>query len=254
MDKIKTYVAVVILAIVLSAGCVTAAKRAYRDYTATPTPTTAPPTPKPTPTPVPTPVAIVTASNEELLELFGGYSEGGWLSWHHANASGLKDMTVHVTVYGHRFETVYHWWSVSWAQYFVEAPKVGNKFLFVYVNMWMEDQSDPRMWGMEEDHFRVQVGQNLYAPDTGYAKELRIKELEEVFDYQNKERIMPYGYLRVQPAGREEAIQSYYLRAGRSNAWDGFILFQVPIETKAEDTKVLGRFDNLGGYAWWQLI
>jgi len=255
MVGIKTGIILIMLVLVVSAGCITAAKNAYHDYKATPTPTPTPkPTPTPLPTPLPTPAPVVTASNEEMLELMGGRSEGGWLSWYHPNASGLKDLLVHVTVYGHRFEPSYHWWSVSWAQYFKEEPAAGKKFLFIYVNMWMDDASDPRMWGMEENHFVVQVGQDLYYPDTGYQKQLRIKELEEVFDYNNVVRIQPYGYFRTYDSGAETAIPYYWLHAGKNNAWDGFIIYQIPKNATTKNIKVLGRFDNFAGNQWWQLV
>jgi len=243
----------------MSAGCVTAAKTTYRNAMATPTPTPAPVIPTAIPTPKPTPGPVVTASNQYMIDNYGGFREGDWLTWHRENVSGLKDMTVHVTVYGHRFESLYHWWSVSWGQYFIERPKPGMKFLFIYVNMWMEDASDPRMYGMEENHFwvqtdKTQTGENLTEPDPTYDKLTRIQELDEVWNLNHVEGIKPYGYIRtIDYKGYQQLEPLGYLRAGKSNAWDGFIIFQVPRETKVENIKVIGMFENLGGDAWWQL-
>ena len=71
----------------------------------------------------------------------------------------------------------------------------------------------------------------------------------------------PYGYKIVQEKGSGiiSAQSLEWLMGGRSNAWDGYCIFQIPREdtegnpVNATNTKILGNFGNLGGQVWWKL-
>jgi len=67
----------VLICFVSTSGCITAAKTAYTEITATPVPTPVP-TPIPVPTLVPTPVP--TISEEQMMAMTGGLHMGEWLS------------------------------------------------------------------------------------------------------------------------------------------------------------------------------
>jgi hypothetical protein len=117
-------------------------------------------------------------------------------------------------------------------------------------------EKDPRMCGPMQDHFRVQIGddnQTLYSVDQNRVIGIRIKELEDVNDLTNTVKIYDYGYMRYyDEKGEEKAAELGYIRMGESNAWDGFLLFEVPIDTRMKDIKVLEQINGLGS-VWWQL-
>jgi len=218
------------------------------------------PTPMPTittiPTPEPTnPPAVYIEPYEMWKYRTGGYNMSQWFSWRRDDVSGLKDMLVHVTIYRAKFLPNYRYWSVSWGRYYWQAAPKGSKYLAIFPCMYMDgkDQTyDPRMFGMGQDHFYLQYKDQVIQPDTDYRPPNRIKEFEEYWDLSGTVRTGPYGYYRDNRGGNETAQDLGYLRMGRSNAWDGYILYRVPVDARMEDLKVLGRFDGFG-YAWWEL-
>jgi hypothetical protein len=236
---------------VLSCGCVTASKNIYKDITATPepTPTPPPPTPEPTPTPTPEP----TLSQAQYMEKFGGLNQGEWLSWSRDNVSGLKDMTVHTTVYGFREFGVVNWHSVSWGQYFIEGAGEGKKFLFIFVHTYT-DEGSARVWGFNRSHYYLDINGTLYPPSDRLLPEIRIKEFDEIWNLNHVENIKPYGYLRrYNSEGKEVVEELGFIKSGKSNAWDGYIVYEIPKDTKPEEIKVLSQFHNFIDPHWWQL-
>jgi hypothetical protein len=185
-----------------------------------------------------------------------------WYSWYREDVSGLKDMIVRTTIYGYRFEKIFQEHSTSWGTgaYFWHVPDPGMKYLFVYAAQFMDGDDpsmDPRMWGMEADHFTVQANGQIYKPLVNLVDPREpIRELENVWDIDHVHGIKPYGYDDLSYNRNNEQIrsESHWLRMGRSNKWDGWILYEVPETTRAEDVFVLGRFESLGGDAYWSLI
>ena len=244
----------------VTSGCVTATKNTYANLMATPTPE---PTPVPTtiePTPEPTPTPIVTEDPRLFMLRTGGYHMRDWVHWFRPdvqgiNGEGKKDLSTWVTVYGYKFMPSYHYWSVSWARKFLVKPDYpGDQFLFVFVNMY-SDGDDVRQYGFDYQHFRLQIGDRIYNPDSFEYPERRITELDETWDYAHVETIKPYQYKIIQEKGSGiiRAERQEWLMGGRSNAHDGYIIFQVPYNVTYKDVRVLGDFANLGGNVWWQL-
>lgn len=253
------YAAVLCIALVLSGGCITFAKTMM-----TPPPAVVlevRPESVRTPIPVkeePQPVFVEYRETEDMLMYrTGGRYLGETYRWERDNCSGQKDMAVNVMVYNYKILHGYDWWSISWGRYFYQMPMPGQKYLVVQVRMEMEGQSndkDPRMYGMGQDHFYIQYGEKVSnQPDTDHWLGERIKELEETFTYNDDGRVYDYGYQRAYtPNGTEYAQDLGYLRMGKSNAWDGFILYSIPEEIGIEDILIHGRFDGFG-YAYWKL-
>lgn len=169
-------------------------------------------------------------------------------------------MRIWTTVYAHKFLPNYHYQSVSWGTrtYFKESPDPGMQFLFVFINMYLDDTGggqDTRMYSMNADHFYIQYNDTLIYP-YDELPEYRIAELDNLWDYAHVASPRPYGYKIIQQAGTGVITAEYqdWIRGGRSNAMDGYVIFQVPVGAKEQDIKVLGRFENLGGYAYWELV
>jgi hypothetical protein len=152
----------------------------------------------------------------------------------------------------------YHYYSVSWGRNFLVKPDdKGDQFLFVYVDSYSDDigAQDVRQYGIDYNHFALQIGDRIYYPDFFDSPEQRITEFDDTQNYGRTESIFPYGYKRIQdsPSGIITTEKLEYLFAGRSNAWDGYIQFQVPYNVTAQDVHVIGTFANLAPTSYWQL-
>lgn len=254
-------VIVVVVCVLLTAGCVTMAKNSYAFITATPAPTpTLPPTPVPTiPTPEPTPESIPTL-NARYVDPFapGIRFENQWYKWYRLDVLGLKDLMVGVVAYRHAFLDSYTWWNHAQGNYQTQVPRVGTRFFVVWVHEEMlgSNQSfDPSMWAFDERAFRLQVRENIIEPDTTHAPMNRIKEFDYLYDYYNVVTAGPFSWLirytgSAPETGGFAAEKLGWLRMGRGNAHDGYIIFQIPEDTKERDVMLLGNFGSFGDAAW----
>lgn len=243
---IKAAVIIMLALLLAGSGCITASKDLYREMTAPD------PTPEPTiepviittfiPTPEPTPPQVIAVYGEPLKPY-------QYVSWRRDNVSGYKDLSMHATVYGYRMFKSFDWWSVSWGQYYSQSAAPGMKYLFVFVQTYSDDGSS-HTWGIQESQFSVAIGNQTYRPSDELSPQIRIKEFDEIWDLRHVWNIRPYGYLRVIDRGKEKVEQLGYLKDGESNAWDGYIVYIVPEDTKPEDIRVLARLTNLLTAEW----
>lgn len=250
---------------VASAGCVTAAKEVYREARATPTPTPTPePTPIPslTPTPKQTPTPLPTIGMRPVDPfLHGERWENQWFKWIRQDVDGLKDMNVGIIVYRHAWLDKYTWYNNAMGNYQIEYPSEGNRYLVVWVHeeMFGDNQSyDPRMWGIDESAFRLQYQSSLIEPDLNHLPVNRILELDNQLNYYRFETAPAFGYRNVYTGNNPEtggwvAERIGYLRMGRGNCIDGYLLFEVPKTIFTEDVMLLGSFSTFGT-AYWRFI
>lgn len=241
-----------VLAFTISAGCVTLAKNtAYgmlEESTPEPTMTI---TEIPTPSPLPTPEPTIDIRQEMVST--NGYYLREWLHWYRPDVDGLKDLSTWTTVYDFRFFDRLHFWSVSWNRPMIEMPETGMKYLLVYINTYT-DGDNVRQW-LFRNYIVISKGVAYY-PEEVIAPEARIVELDDSWDYAHVQSPRAFGYRIKQEAvsGIITAERIEKAEGGRSNAVDGYLIFQVPYDTQADDVKVWGSFANLGGNAWWKLV
>lgn len=257
-----------------TAGCVTFTKKQVAKAMETPTPLPTEPTPEPTPEPEPTPVPTITENPVSYMLRTNGYYLREFHHWFRAdvqgiNGEGKKDLSTWVTIYDYKFMDRYKWYSISWARNFVVKPEdKENRFLFLFINMYSDDRGnglgdDVRQYGMGCDHFFVQIADNTLLPaDWIEYPERRIVDFDNMYTYDHTVTPGPYGYDIVQDmiggSGVISAQEKHWLFGGRSNSWDGYCQYEIPREIKGNpinetNIKVVGRFDNLGGSAWWKL-
>lgn len=254
-----------VIFVLCTSGCVTATKETYHQIVDTPTPEPTTPEPTAEPTKEPTPTPIPTIDEKQYMLEHNGYELREWVHWFRpdvegiGNATGIRqntgDLSTWVTVWGYKFMPSYHYYSVSWARKFLIKPDdKGDQFLFIYVYSY-SDGDDVRQYGIDYNHFAVQIGDRIYYPDTFDSPEQRITEFDDIQNYGRTESIFPYGYRRHQEKGTGiiTAEKLEWLMGGRSNAWDGYIQFQVPYNTTAKDVHVIGTFANLAPVSYWQL-
>jgi hypothetical protein len=150
----------------------------------------------------------------------------------------------------------YHFHDPSWgtSYYSAWAPARGYEWLFIFVNIY-SDGDDARQYGYSRDRFMIQIKDKLYYPEDPYLPQNAIRELDNTWNYNHTESVKPYGFNIVQDlhTGIYTAQPLSQIYAGRSNAWDGWILYQIPDDTNMDEVKIAASFDNLGGNAWWKL-
>ena len=255
------------VAMVLSAGCITAAKNVGKEIMKTPTPT---PTPLPTPTPTPKPTPVPTVSSIPTLAPHyvdpfapGERWEGQSYQWRRLdvqgiNGEGIKDLWVSVITYRHKFLDRYSWFNNADGNYYSQEPSAGNRYLAVWVHeeMMGENSSyDPSMWIFDERSFRLQVGGKAYSADETHNPVNHILEFDQYHDYYDTVIAGPFSwnvrYTGQSPAtGGYDATRQGWLRWGPGNAADGYILFEVPKETYEKDVILLGAFSTFGNAYW----
>ena len=247
----------ILMLIILSAGCISIAKTTVSDaIIPPPTPTTAPteaPTPTPTPTPAPTQPPPPPLSPQQFRNLYGGYLMGEWHTFT-KDLSGSENLSVSATVYGWRTEKIVNWYSPSWGRYLLTAPPENTKFLFVFAHVFCDDGS-AKIYGFERDNFVIQIDNKTYASSEDHLHpQFRIRELDEVWDLRHIRTIQPYGYVVTYDIdGNPVAHPIGYITPGKSNGWDGYIVFTVPETTDPRDVRVLADFRKIGGSVWWEL-
>lgn len=259
---ICTAILLLVVLFLVTGGCVSAAKNTYAGLTATPEPTTIPETPTPEPTAEPTPTPEPTIDIKDLMLRTNGYYMGEWAHWFRADVEGIRpgpedtgDLSGWVTIFGYKILPSYHWYSVSWARNFLVRPESkDNKFLFFFVNEYVDEYS-VRQFGFDCSHYTVHINGRTYYPDPVEYPERRITEFDEIQNYGRTESIKPFGYKITQEAGTGiiRAEKQEYIFSGRSNAWDGYCVAEIPFDAEPANISIYGTFANLGGTAWWQL-
>jgi hypothetical protein len=258
---------VILLALMVStSGCVTSAKEVYKGLTATPVPTTTPPTPEPTPIPTvpPTPAAIETLAAHYVDPFAHGERwEDQWFEWERKdvqgiNGEGTKDLLVGVVCYRHAFLDYYTWWNAALGNYMVQKPGEGNRYFVAWVHEEMlgnDSSYDPSMWIFDEEAFRLQVRDTLYSPDLTHNPVNRIRELDRQYDFYDTTIAGPFAW-KVRYSGYNPETAGYiaerigWLRLGRGNAVDGYILFEIPKDTMEDEIALLGSFSRFGSAYW----
>lgn len=246
-----------VILVIFTGGCITAAKQIV-DPTPVPTPTPTPTpeiteTPTITPTPTPTPDWTTCGYQDNCLHL------RDWHSWFRENASGYQDLSTHATVYDYKLMPSYHYdASSSWGTRasFKVSPDPEMQFLFVFINIY-SDTGSARQYGYTRQHFMVQVQDQLYYAEDEYQFDPtnNIKELDNSWDLAHVETPGPYGFKVVQDlqTGVKTAYGLEQIYSGRSNAWDGWLLYQIPKNVDINEVRLAASFDNLGGNVWWKL-
>jgi zinc-ribbon domain len=216
-----------------------------------------------TPVPVtPTPIPTTAETREEYMARTGGKYLGQSFIIDRQNVSGYKDLKVNVSVYRYRFFDAFNESgdaSSGTTVYIRHLPDPGRKFLFVFVRMEMpgiDETNDPRMWGFGSSLFAVQYNGSLITEYANYSKCEPIKEMENTWTQNGDIRISDYGYTRIDsiahPTNGDCCSDNAYLRFGRSNAWDGYIIYQVPRDASDKNLIVSASFSGFGN-GWWYL-
>lgn len=181
-------------------------------------------------------------------------------SFFREDVSGKQDLSVHTVVYNYQVLNSFHWFNPSDYKYYIEYPSDDSKkFLFVFVQSYMDDVigNYNGLWAFDENHFAVQYDNRLYYPLKDFSKEIRIKEFEETFTLNDDYRVGYYSTIKYYERGHPQTAgetfeEQTYLKSGKSNALDGYLIYEIPKEAKEENLIVTASFNSFG-YAQWVL-
>jgi len=245
---------------ILTAGCITMATKEYHVFVDTPTPT---PTPAPhiEPTATPTPEPTLPYNLWKYTAKQFNLSE--WYTIERLNVSGRQNMVLKTTIYRIKQMPNYYTWEWNWggptdgSADWANVPDEGNKFVFVWVCQYLDGQNqtyDPQIWSMDENHISLEINGKIYENKNREVDlTAPIREFENIYDLSNTSRTGPYARKRVQNirSGIITADDPAWLRMGRSNAQDGWVLFEVPREADISKAIIHMDFMALGKRAYW---
>ena len=132
------------------------------------------------------------------------------------------------TVYRIWVNDTYHWHNNKDNNYYTQLPQSGNKFLFVFVSVY--NKGDTRVWPPTSGNIKVHYGGAVYSTDPSHvlpsvssdeeARPIDIKEVQYFSKLFGSEYAEDYGF--------SHGTQVAYLYPGKSNAIDGYLVYQVP--------------------------
>jgi hypothetical protein len=255
MVKKFSLILIVLLALSLCflCGCNTKAVSKGTPITTT-TPATAATTPIKTPEPITTPLPEPTPSLSPgaYLHSNGGYYMNEWYNLSRVSRDSKTAILVYITAYRYQFRDSYNYWDTVAAKWLPVDPPQGYKFLFVFVNTWMDDStrnSSTPIDGFDYTDFTLQYNGALI-PGT-----VDLHHINELQGYSNLFRtgyVVPFGYQweTSQFSHKRELKPLSRLEPGKGNSWDGYSIFVVPTDTKPDDLRVVGNFRGLGSAYW----
>lgn len=186
-------------------------------------------TPVPTPTPDPFPNALHL---KEGLQFGEGTSE----------SEG--------TVYRIWMNGTYSWHNDMDNKYYVQKPGSGNKYLFVFVNVF--NKGETRIWPPATGNIRVYFDKKYYSmdpthylPDKSSDRKATAIEVKEVQYFQKN-----FGTEYVEDFGYSHGSQLAYLYPGKSNAIDGYLVYEVPASLTLEKAYVEIVFNGKNTGVW----
>ena len=176
------------------------------------------------------------------------------------DALGKQDMKITTIVYDYRFFDKLHWFNPAQYKYQEQLPTEGFKWCFVMVYVYMDDiiGDDTRFWMFNRSYFAVFDEESRYlSTPREYPYQLRYKELEETPTFDNTGYVQAFKQKRMysdsssySDSAGEYSDEQFYLRGGKSNNIDGYLLFEIPENTTEENLVVLGNFDSFGFASW----
>lgn len=183
-------------------------------------------------------------------------------SWVRRDVLGKQDMKVTATAYNYMILPTINVFNPTEYEYVEIMPSQPDKeFLFVFFNIYqdMDAYDDTRLWLPKEDQMGVQINNVMYYP-IEFQKQARIEELENTHNMNDDSYVQHYGQYRgysseeeARTTAGEISVEQSYLKGGKSNAQDGYLIFEIPEGTIPEAITFKVNFFSFG-WSEWRLI
>jgi hypothetical protein len=206
--------------------------------------------PTPVPTPVQTSVAQPVATVETIMptptpDLFpDAFRLGEKMPF------GSGEVASEGTVYRYWINDTYQWHNDMDNKYYPQVPSAGNKYLFVFV--YMENVGSTRVWLPHAGTVSVWNNGNTYYEDPEHYKPdkatdrdataIEVREIQYFHKMNGDEYVEDFGFSHGAELG--------YIYPGKSNAVDGYIIYEVPQSLVPEETYVSIAFNGDDHGVW----
>jgi hypothetical protein len=209
-------------------------------------------------------IKLVTPTSDGHTYFASEYQNGTRLlqrpfSWMRYNVLGKQDMKVTTIVYDYKiFEKLHSFNPTDYKYDEILPTSEDKKFLMIFIYVFMDDVigDDTRMWAFNRSFFAVYDGKTTYRA-IEYQYDLRFRELENTFTFDRSTGVEGFKSSRRYSKSTEYFSTAgqyndeiYYLRGGKSNAIDGFLLYEIDENKTPEDLLVLGQFYMFGSAQW----
>jgi hypothetical protein len=186
----------------------------------------------------------------------GERNAGQWYEFSINNVSGDRDVKYHFTVYDAEIKDSYEYRSDAWGQWWEETPARGNKFLFI----WICGYSEGTSWdGYEAERFYLwdngkQINQepiiqsDIGKVNRGTTTDNRVPPRTIRF-IENRSSYLEFTYSQ-DAYGYQDGLVMNRMEPGISNAWNGYIIYQIPKTSELKDMQILGWFGYHGTAIW----
>lgn len=178
------------------------------------------------------------------------------------NASGYQTMKFTERVYDYKIFNKVHWFNPIDYKYYTLYPSYGNDFLFIFVNIYLDDVigKDTRMNLPDKNTFLAQIGDRFYSPYI-FQEQIRFAELENTYNWNDDFRTKAYGQIPLYSSDKKYASSAGEyskpldtLYGGKSNAEDGYIVYEIPSNINPEDIYIVSNLGSYGKPAWRLLL
>ena len=156
------------------------------------------------------------------------------------------------TVYRVWMNDTYQWHNDMDNKYYPQVPKGDKKYLFVFVDVY--NNGTTRVWPPTSNNVKVYYQDTWYSPDPTHYIPDKGKNLKstaiEVKEIQYYSKL--FGSEYVEDYGLSHGSQTAFLYPGKSNAIDGYLIYEVPGSLRLDKTYVQIAF-NGNDMATWKL-
>jgi hypothetical protein len=217
------------------------------------------PVAKPNPLPASpslTPGVVITISNPASTA--SPISTGTPVPDPFPNALNVKDMfpfssgstAGFATVYRVWMNDTYFWHNDKDNKYYIQTPKPGNKYLFVFASVY--NAGSTRFWPPTSSSVTVHYsGRVFYTDPEHYLPDISSDPMDtpvEVREVQYFSKL--YGSEYVEDFGYSHGGELGFLYPGKSNAMDGYLIYEVPASLTLDKAYAVIEFNGKDTGVW----
>jgi hypothetical protein len=156
------------------------------------------------------------------------------------------------------FATVYRIWmnkTYSWHndkdnKYYVQTPHVGKKYLFIFADVY--NAGDTRFWPPDSRSITIHYDGLVFNTDPEhYLPDISNNPLDtpiEVAEVQYFSKL--FGAEYVEDFGYSHGSRLGYVYPGKSNALDGYLIYEVPATLEPGEAYVVIEFNGRDAGVW----
>jgi hypothetical protein len=163
---------------------------------------------------------------------------------------GTENVASEATVYKYWINDTYQWHNDMDNHYYVQSPRAGNKYLFVFLHL--ANNGDTRVWFPSAGSVIVHYNGASYYQDQSHFKPDKASDIKatpvEVDEIQYFHKLNGDEY--VEDFGFSHGTELGYLYPGMSNAVDGYIIYEVPQSLTPDETYVEIPFNTKDRAVW----